>query len=211
MKLSRYVIVGVVSVLLVFISSISSIADSNNPEEVETIQVEIATPPPVGETQLSRGLASFYYTEFFARDVRKLPKSKTSSYPSFPGKPITELNHQFGKDNVFDSKTNRGVGIRMTGFLQFPEAGSYEMQALSNDGLIITLADKVIINDPKQHSDRLSNIASIMIKQPGSYPIMIEYFQRKGTATLKLFWKKPGEMQYMPIPAEAYGHAKEKM
>ncbi|THB74796.1 MAG: hypothetical protein D6B25_12975 [Desulfobulbaceae bacterium] len=85
------------------------------------------------------------------------------------------------------------------------------MQALSNDGLIITLADKVIINDPKQHSDRLSNIASIMIKQPGSYPIMIEYFQRKGTATLKLFWKKPGDEVFAPIPAEAYGHKKETM
>ena len=209
MKLYRRITLLIVFLFFLLSHSISLSADTTDPEEFETIQVEIAAPPLLAEGQLTPGLASFYYTEFFERDVRKLPKSKTSPYPSFPGKPITELNHQFGRDIVFDSKTNQGVGIRMSGYLHFPESGSYEMQALSNDGLIITLADQMIISDPKQHSDRLSNIAIVRITESGSYPILVEYFQRKGTAALKLYWKKPGETAFTPVPARAYGHSRE--
>ena len=94
----------------------------------------------------------------------------------------------------------------MKGYIHFPEAGQYEMQALSNDGFILTLAGKLAISDPEQHSDRLSNIASVSINSPGWYQVVIEYFQRKGTAAVKLMWKTPGSSDLTPLPPSVYAH-----
>lgn len=181
-------------------------ADSEKDVVFQPIHVSDINPADISENELRPGLASRYYLEFFQRDVRELPTSNYSQYRSFQGKPVLQLNHQFDDRNVFDSGENRGVGMRMNGFIQFPEAGQYEMQALSNDGFILNLADKLTINDPEQHSDRLSNIAVISIKRPGWYPVVIEYFQRKGTAALKLMWKTPGNTEFTPVPESVYAH-----
>ncbi len=173
---------------------------------LQNIEVTGISPAKVAEVDLQPGLASWYYLEFFERDLQNLPKSDRSLYPSFAGKPILQLNHQFDEQNIFDSGTNRGVGIRMKGYINFPEAGHYEMQALSNDGVILHLSDNLAINDPEQHSDRLSNIAYVSINSPGWYQTVIEYFQRKGTAALKLMWKTPGSSEFVPLPESAYGH-----
>ena len=84
--------------------------------------------------------------------------------------------------------------------------GTYEFQALSNDGIIMLMDGEAILNDPEQHSDRLSNVGIVDIKEPGWYPVVIEYFQRKGTAALKLFWKTPATDTMVPVPAQIYAH-----
>ncbi len=200
----RIFIVSVVSVLLFTTYVIG--ADGAEPIVFEPINVTGITPAEVAEADLKPGLTSWYYLDFFERDLQELPKNERSEYPSFPGKPVLQLNYQFDKQNILDSGTNRGVGIRMKGYIHFPEVGHYEMQALSNDGFILYLSNKLAINDPEQHSDRLSNIADVSIKSPGWYQIVIEYFQRKGTAALKLMWKTPGSKDFIPLPQSAYAH-----
>lgn len=180
--------------------------DFNTPITFEPVYVSGLSPSPVRRNILHPGLAALYYTEFFKRDLKHLPKGKHPDYPSFEGKPIPQLNHQFDRDTVFDSGTNRGVGIRMTGYIEFPDKGVYEMQALSNDGVILYIDKHLVLSDPKQHADRLSNLAFITIDTPGWYPVIVEYFQRKGTSALKLFWKVPGDTRQQPLPQAAYGH-----
>ena len=192
--------------VLLCISNQSIGADWNKPVDFEPITVTAVTPAEIIESQLKPGLTSWYYLEFFERDLRELPKSKYTANRTFAGKPILQLNHQFDKNNVFGSGTNQGVGIRMSGYIHFEQTGQYEMQALSNDGFILYLSDKLTINDPEQHSDRLSNVAFVEIQKPGWYPVMIEYFQRKGTAALKLMWKEPGKDEFTPLPPSVYAH-----
>ncbi len=200
----QIVITSLASVLL--FSAPAGGDDGGKPDSLQPIEVSGISPAKVAEGNLQPGLTSWYYLEFFERDLRNLPQSDRSVYPTFPGKPILQLNHQFDEQNIFDSGTNRGVGIRMKGYINFPEAGHYEMQALSNDGFILHISDKLAINDPEQHSDRLSNIAYVSINRPGWYPVAIEYFQRKGTAALKLIWKTPGSSEFVPLPPSSYGH-----
>jgi len=202
--ISRVVITAAASLLL--LTTFAAGSDFDKPVDHQPIEVTDINPAEVTESELKAGLASRYYLEFFRRDVRELPKSDSSRYRSFPGKPILQLNHQFGDQKVFDSGENRGVGMRMKGYVHFPEKGQYEMQALSNDGFILTLAGKLTINDPEQHSDRLSNIASVTINSPGWYQVVIEYFQRKGTAAVKLMWKPPGSREFAPLPPSVYAH-----
>jgi hypothetical protein len=200
----RLFIVSVISVLL--FATYAAGADGAEPIVFQPIDVSGIDPEEVAEGDLKPGLTSWYYLDFFERDLRELPKNDRSEYPSFSGKPVLQLNYQFDKQNILDSGTNRGVGLRMKGYIHFPEVGHYDMQALSNDGFILYLSNKLAINDPEQHSDRLSNIAYVAIKSPGWYQIVIEYFQRKGTAALKLMWKTPGSTDFVPLPQSAYAH-----
>lgn len=200
----RLFIVSVISVLL--FATYAAGADGAEPIVFQPIDVSGINPEEVAEGDLKPGLTSWYYLDFFERDLRELPKNDRSEYPSFSGKPVLQLNYQFDKQNILDSGTNRGVGLRMKGYIHFPEVGHYDMQALSNDGFILYLSNKLAINDPEQHSDRLSNIAYVAIKSPGWYQIVIEYFQRKGTAALKLMWKTPGSTDFVPLPQSAYAH-----
>lgn len=158
------------------------------------------------KTRIQPGLTVTYYLQYFKRNLAYLQQMKEGEFETLQGEPILQLNHQFGDRNVFDSGTNRGVAMRMQGFMFFPGSGHYEMQALSNDGVIVSLADHLILSDPRQHSDRLSDIAHITIDSKGWAPLMVEYFQRKGTSALKLYWKVPESEDFVPVPKTSFGH-----
>ncbi len=164
---------------------------------------------PLAKTEINAlkpGLQPRYFEKFFSRNVSELPDDDTSRYKNWQGEPILQLNNQFGRGEVFDSGTNRGIGIRMRGAFYFPESGNYNFQALSNDGIKMFFGEHLVVNDPVQHSDQLSDEGSINIPQAGWYPVRIDYFQRKGTAALKLFWKQPGMDSMEIVPATSYGH-----
>lgn len=159
---------------------------------------------PAEVAGLKAGLASWYYLDFSKRHLKLLPR--VSDWPGQAGKPVLQLNHKFGKGQIFDSGTNRELGVRLTGFIHFDIEGVYNFQALSNDGVIVYIEKQVLLSDPQQHSDRLSEVGQIEIVKPGYYPISVEYFQRKGTAALKLFWQKPDNEELVPVPEKAYYH-----
>jgi len=123
-----------------------------------------------------------------------------------PGAPILMVDHQFGQNEVFDSGRRRGVGVQMKGYILMEKPGRYELQALSNDGVEIFISGTSILKDPDVHSDRLSDIGAFTADAAGWYPMMVKYFQRKGTAALKLYWRPPGKDAFEVIPARAYGH-----
>ena len=75
----------------------------------------------------------------------------------------------------------------MKGYLNLTEPGIYEFQALSNDGIVLRMSGQTVLSDPAQHSDNLSNIGRVTVLTAGWYPIIVEYFQRKGTAALSFF------------------------
>ncbi len=162
-------------------------------------------PQPVKAT-LQAGLAVVYFYDYFARHLNPLSQGKLDPATGQPGQPIPYLNHQFEREVVFDSGTNRGVAMRMQGLLYLPDTGEYTFRALSNDGLRIYLSDQMIINDPTQHSDRYAVPAVVDIRKKGWYPLMVEYFQRKGTAAVKFLWRKPGAADFTAVPAQSYAH-----
>ncbi|WP_319549100.1 PA14 domain-containing protein [Desulfogranum marinum] len=170
------------------------------------VKITGITPDQRVAEKIVPGLLPLYYLDFFQRDLKKLPQGSSAKYPSFRGEAILELNHTFGRGEVFASGAKQGVGMRLQGYLLFAEPGEYSLQAMSNDGIIMQLDGVQVLSDPKQHSDRLTEMAQVVINHPGWYPVVIEYFQRKGTATLQLLWKTPGSSDVEPIPASAYGH-----
>ena len=166
-------------------------------------------PQPISGS-LEPGLSVVYFYDYFERHLDPYKKGAFYGYNGVPGeKPILEINHQFEKDLVFDSGVQQGIGMRMTGFIRFPETGTYSMQALVNDGIRVFIGGEMIIDDPPQlQGDRLTDVSVIEIGETGLYSLKVEYFQRKGTAAIKLLWKVPGGDEFVPVPAEAYSHVR---
>ena len=175
--------------------------------------------------QLRPGLSVVYFHGFY-RNISQMPRGKSAIEKGIPGKPIPVLNHEFGEDMVFDSGRSKGVGMHMDGFILFDKTGDYIFQANTNDGFRLLISGIKIIDDPHYHSDRLSEIGIVRVEEPewdllpkrmsrkvkvkvsetGWYPLRILYFQRKGTATIQLFWIQPGDKKKVFVPAEVYAH-----
>jgi hypothetical protein len=157
------------------------------------------------ETRLEPGLAVRYW-DVFVRHVDELPREETLLVKSRGGPPLRFIDHQFGRGEVFDSGTNRGIGLEITGFIRLDRTGTYRFQTLSNDGVRVYLDGRTLIDDPAQHSDQLSPEARLEVVRPAWYPLGLRYFQRKGTAALVLYWQPPGAAGLQPVPPEAFGH-----
>ena len=124
-SIQQILIASVASIILS--TAYAAAADWGKTVVFEPIEVTGINPAEITEGELNPGLSSWYYLEFFERDLQQLPKSNYSEYQSFLGKPILQLNHQFGEENIFDSGTNRGVGMRMKGYIHFPETNFHSV------------------------------------------------------------------------------------
>ncbi|MGB3211057.1 MAG: PA14 domain-containing protein [Desulforhopalus sp.] len=167
---------------------------------------------PVGDLKtdinpddLKPGLSVLYLDGSY-RFVKLIPKGAEAREKGRPGEPILQLNHQFGEGSVFGSGLNRKIGMQMEGYLHLDTPGTYAFQALSNDGVEIYINGKLIVSDPNVHSDRLSDIGEVSVDTGGWQPFLVRYFQRKGSAALKFYWRPPGSDEFEIVPAQAYGH-----
>ena len=172
----------------------------------ETQQAPGSTVVKNEQSQLQPGLSVVYIFKKY-RNVDQIPTGKAALRMGRPGEPVTMLNHQSGKEEfVFASGRSRGVAMVMDGFLNLEKEGTYRWQALANDGIRMFIDNKMIFEDPKVHPDRLTPAGTLEVAKAGHYPVQIIYFQRKGTAALKLYWQPPGAEQFSLIPAEVYWH-----
>ncbi|MGQ0676154.1 MAG: PA14 domain-containing protein [Rhodospirillales bacterium] len=159
------------------------------------------SPQPAAD-KIDTGLGVIYYQNYFKKldEITKLGKGK-------PGRPIPVLDHKTQDGNVLTASAAMGVGAKITGLIKFDKPGKYVMQMNSNDGARVTIAGKKILEDDGIHGDEMSDPVELTIDQTGWYDIAVDYFQRKGTSALQLFWTPPGGSQAI-VPAANYAHMK---
>ncbi len=159
--------------------------------------------PQPASAELAPGLAvTYYYANF--RDVADI----ASLVPGVEGKPIPLLDHltQYGK--VLTSKRPMGVGAEIRGLINFPSAGKWVLRVKSNDGVKVTVGGVMIHEDPEVHSDSMSAPLELAIPSAGWYDFAVDYFQRKGTSALQVYWTPPDSSEEVIVPATAYAHRK---
>jgi len=186
-------------ILLIAIATLSSCGLLHRPEPLKPLDQETIS-------RLRPGLMPRYFADFKARNVAELPDDDSTRYKTWLGEAIPQLDNEFGIGEVFGSGSSRTIGIRMRGMIYFPKSGTYTFQALSNDGVVVYVGDTVVVSDPVQHSDQLSGETTIEIAEAGIYPLRVDYFQRKGTAALRLFWKTPDNDSMTIVPTSSFGH-----
>lgn len=188
---------------LILFSGCAKTAGMVKPEK--TVMGPVAA--DVDPAAVKPGLAVLYIKGSY-RHIDQMPTGKDALKEGEPGKPIPFINHRFGSGEVFDSGLSTKVGVQMTGFIRFPAAGRYLFKAKSNDGIRVYINNAMVIDDPKVHlmGDQFSGEGPVEIAKPGWYPFLLQFFQRKGTSMLELYWQAPGAADFSIIPADAYGH-----
>lgn len=125
-----------------------------------------------------------------------------------PGAPLKRLNYKTGKGKVLNSPWSDGVLAKITGYIHLEQAGDYVFAFQSNDGVRLRIDKRLVVQDPDVHKDRFSDLGTFRVKTPGWYPILILYFERRSTSTLKFYWQPPGDTAAtMPlVPPEVLAH-----
>lgn len=169
--------------------------------------------PQPEESALKPGLAvTYYYGDYreMAGDGEQIDAlyAQMKSEDGGEGDPLPALDYktQEGK-NVLTSKFGKFVGAHITGFVRFPEAGTYTLVMTSNDGVRFSLDGKMLYEDPDVHPDRESEPLEVSLTKPGWVALEIGYFQRKGSSALILKWKGPSGGDFAVVPAENYAHS----
>lgn len=112
----------------------------------------------------------------------------------------TGVLEYFHVNNIKDS---RQFGYNLSGYLKVPETGVYTFSLEANDGAVLFLNDRMIIdNDGGHRAQRLDT--KIGLKK-GWHPIKLDYFQQGLAKSLILTWEGPG-VEYQEVPASALFH-----
>lgn len=158
-----------------------------------------------GNVEMKPGLA-VCYMYYLVRHIDEFADWDMDSKCS-PGPPLANLDSSVGDGEVLTTTSTNGVMAKITGFIHLDKVGSYGFSFESNDGVRLMIDGKLILEDPDVHSDRFSEIGRMEVTEPGWYPLTIYYFERKGTSTLRFFWKPPGTEGTFPlVPGSALAH-----
>ena len=166
--------------------------------------------PQPGSGDLEAGLAVKYYNSFF-REIEDL-EWYMGKNEGEAGKPLPALNYRTAGHAVLTSDRTDGVGAEIEGLIHLAKSGTYAFSVRSNDGFVLDIGGVRLLEDPDVHGDRYSRIAKPAIAQPGWYRLSVLYFERKGTSTLELYWRPPGDedADMAMVPAAAFAHLKAK-
>jgi hypothetical protein len=154
------------------------------------------------------GLFILFFDDYDFRKVNYIPRGDRALRNGYPGEPLKNVDFGFRRgQEVLDSGQVTKIAMNIFGYILLEETGEYEFQAESNDGLSVFIGGARVLYDPDVHAARMST-GSLTVKRPGWYPFEIQFFQRKNTTRLGLYWRPPGADEMEIIPPEAFGHSR---
>jgi len=152
--------------------------------------------------QLVPGLATTYW--YVDVHTMRQARDAMNRHASTVGQPVPNLDGRYETGPVLTSGANDNVIASIVGFINFAQAGRYTFTANSNDGVRVEIAGRRVTEDPDAHPDRFSPPGFVDVDAAGWYPIRVLYFERRGSATLQLFWTPPGRTAPEIVPAAAF-------
>ncbi len=127
-----------------------------------------------------------------------------SRSPGQLGDPVLQLDTG---NTVLTTKSTELVAAVMKGLINFAEAGTYQVEFVSNDGILVEIDGQLVHADPNRHSDSTSGPIPVEITEPGWYDLDIAYFQKKGTHRHEMYWLPPSQQGELTlVPAEVFAH-----
>ncbi|HKX41324.1 MAG TPA: PA14 domain-containing protein, partial [Burkholderiaceae bacterium] len=98
--------------------------------------------------------------------------------------------------------SKKDFSARWTGRLIASAAGTYRLQAFADDGVRVWVNGALVIDRWASHTAATPDTSTAFNLGAGQLaPIVVEYYQGKGTATMRLLWITPGNGTAVPVPA----------
>ena len=95
-------------------------------------------------------------------------------------------------------------GLVFTGFIEVPKSGLYRLHLDSDDGSVLMLHGRTVVDNDGPHSATEKSAAIALEK--GLHPIEIRMFEAAGQDLLRLSWQAPGSSAKVIVPESAFKH-----
>lgn len=141
----------------------------------------------------SQGLRGDYYRGQGFNELLFTKTDKVVNYGS-------TIEFQSSEPAGFD-KLNTNFSVRWTGRLKTDVTGRYVFSTRTDDGIRLYLNDSLLINNWTGKPADFEDTAAVNLVAGETYPIVMEYFQKKEKAIAKLQWRFAGQAtQAIPTP-----------
>jgi len=90
-------------------------------------------------------------------------------------------------------------GVKWTGSLIAPIAGTYNFRTTTDDGVVLVIDGVPVITNWVDHSATNNDVAVALAA--GSHTIEYRFYENTGVATARLSWQTPGSPGYLIVPA----------
>ncbi|HEU4552103.1 MAG TPA: family 20 glycosylhydrolase [Chitinophaga sp.] len=94
-------------------------------------------------------------------------------------------------------------GLQYSGYIDVPETGVYSFYFLCDDGGVLTIGDKEIVNNDGQHAP-IEKSGQVALEK-GLHPFKLDFIEGGGGFSLRLKYGK-GNGAAMPVPDSFYKH-----
>lgn len=158
--------------------------------------------PSAGD--LTPGLAVGYA---YPEEVRSLQQATSALGRARAGQPLKGLSYTDNTegDLTLTSRSAKKVAAAISGFIKFDAAGTYNVNVLSNDGIVLSIGGQQVALYDDVHACGPAGVQEVKVPSAGWYTLEATYFQRKGTACLMMDWDVSGSMS--PVPDAAFAHS----
>jgi hypothetical protein len=140
------------------------------------------------------GLNTTFYQ---GKDLKKVPDFTTLKKGSVWVSP--EINTRLDQINPLLDKNNASFALKYEGFIQIDSPGKYTFSTQSDDGSMLYVDGKEVVNNNGNHGV-MESTGSIEL-MAGKHPIRVEYYNNGGGFWLDAFYKGPGIAKQL-IPAD---------
>jgi len=121
------------------------------------------------------------------------------------GNPVLQRTEAVNFDWL-NSSPGAGIGVdnfsvRWLGQVEAPVTGAYQFQTVSDDGIRLWVNGVQLINNWTDHGAATDTSAVINWTAGAKYNLILEFYERGGSATAKLLWKTPDATTFTTVPA----------
>ncbi|HSC01321.1 MAG TPA: PA14 domain-containing protein, partial [Burkholderiaceae bacterium] len=143
----------------------------------------VAPAPPVGGT----GLSGSYFNNTTLSGTAVLTR-------------IEAIDFNWGTGSPGTGVAANNFSVRWTGTVLAPITGAYRFQTQSDDGVRVWVNGVQLINNWKDHSATTNTSPTINLVGGQRYSVKVEYYEKGGSAVMRLRWLTPGTSSYVAVP-----------
>ena len=89
---------------------------------------------------------------------------------------------------------------RWTGTVRAESTGAYRFRTVSDDGVRLWVGGQALIDNWTVHPPTTDDSGAINLTAGQRYPIRVEFYEAGGGAVMKLYWLRPGQSSWEPVP-----------
>jgi hypothetical protein len=170
----------------------------------QTVTLTPADPQP-SAASLAPGLAVSYAA---GSPIKRLSDADRLLKKGKPGLALVGLSFLDGNegDMTLTSDHSTKVAAAISGFIKFDNAGTFQVEFISNDGIRADIGGQQVALYDLVHGCESAGVTEVNVPVAGWYAVEATYFQRKGSSCLLMDWDVEGEMG--PVPDAAFTHLK---